>query len=247
MGKKTWITVLSGLAMLASLTGCSSAADTTQSAQSDGMAAEASTDHKGSPGIYRAAAWNRSCVATLGQISCQGIDESENRGEAETIESLPAGDVHQIALGRDFACALTDAGVWCWGSNAAGELGADAAPGSPQTAVEVADLPGTVTEIVAGRSHACAATDSGVWCWGSNAHGQVRGTASDGPTSPVQVTPLTLKDLTSSGFETCGLDETGESADLVCWGNNRWGQIDGQMDVESLTPTVIRSWVQTSD
>ena len=100
---------------------------------------------------------------------CHGINAEETRGDLEEVEGLSGHVVTSLSLGRDFACAGTAEGVWCWGSNASGELGSDVVTASPLEAVQVPGVPGDVASLASGRTHSCAATAEGVWCWGSNA------------------------------------------------------------------------------
>jgi alpha-tubulin suppressor-like RCC1 family protein len=71
----------------------------------------------------------------------------------------------RLAAGKDFSCAVTDAGqLKCWGNNAHGQLG-DGTDVLKDGPVKVAALD-EVIEIAAG-SHACALRkDGSVWCWG---------------------------------------------------------------------------------
>lgn len=76
------------------------------------------------------------------------------------------GPIAEVAVGDDFACTRTEAGVVsCWGENRVGQLGLGhtrpvSAPASPmgvQNAVELA----------ASTHHVCARTTSSILCWGS--------------------------------------------------------------------------------
>ena len=96
-----------------------------------------------------------------------------------------------IGTGQSHACAvLEDDTVWCWGRNGGGSTRYDGttvqrgqvgalANGSlddfTSTARKIGGLPsGTVRAVVGGYEHSCALMASGaVYCWGSNAHGQL--------------------------------------------------------------------------
>lgn len=73
-----------------------------------------------------------------------------------------------VAAGLTFACVLSEADeVWCWGTNAEGQLG----DGTTETRSEpgkVVGLPGPAVQIAAGSNHACARmADGAIFCWGS--------------------------------------------------------------------------------
>ena len=78
-----------------------------------------------------------------------------------------------LAVGGEFACALTGVDVQCWGSNKTGQLGRGSfgakafpigsIPPSPQTVLSNA------VQVALGDSHGCALLSSGeVHCWGRN-------------------------------------------------------------------------------
>jgi len=58
--------------------------------------------------------WN-----SLGQL---GATDAADRHEPTLVPGLDAADA--IAAGEAHACALTPSGLWGWGSNASGQIGA---------------------------------------------------------------------------------------------------------------------------
>lgn len=139
------------------------------------------------------------CALSSGSVQCWGSNFSGQLGNNSTadnsstpvgVQGLPTG-VLAIAAGDEHTCALAPGGVWCWGSNSAGQLGRDSSTSSYSTAVAVAGLPGEVLGIACGSAHTCALAHGGVWCWGSNAYGKLgnNSTSSNSPT-PVQVQGL---------------------------------------------------------
>lgn len=138
--------------------------------------------------------------------------------------------VVEVALGFRHSCALTDAGeVWCWGSNALGELGRGTTSVLGATPTRVS-LP-RVTAISARFSNTCAAGAEGqVWCWGFVLNGQ--GWQGDvdvgeGQPTPTPVAGLEAVDevavLTSGGQFACAA--SGGLAALYCWGAGMLGQL----------------------
>jgi alpha-tubulin suppressor-like RCC1 family protein len=81
--------------------------------------------------------------------------------EAARFASISAGDSHTCAIDRDGA-------LWCWGSNAQGELGVGSTIES-DVPVRVGGDSDWAT-IAAGRGATCGLrTDGTMWCWGSMA------------------------------------------------------------------------------
>ena len=148
--------------------------------------------------------------------------------------------VQKLALGNPHSCLLaTDGGVWCWGGNAAGQLG-DGTTTSRSVPTKVVGLPGPASSISAGDSLTCAIVqDQTVWCWGDNATlqlGQCGAAPPASSTKPVQVSayvvdgqgklacdpkPFKATVLSVGGKHVCAL---GVSGDVYCWGENSTGQ-----------------------
>ncbi|MCX5744427.1 MAG: hypothetical protein NT062_18205 [Proteobacteria bacterium] len=109
-----------------------------------------------------------------GEAWCWGV------GYHETPKRLPLDGVIDLAIGRHHACAITrHHGLQCWGADRNGESGDVAfaracGTGAPSCEVGLTSIPLEATRVVVGERHACAlATDSRVWCWGSNEVGQL--------------------------------------------------------------------------
>jgi alpha-tubulin suppressor-like RCC1 family protein len=84
----------------------------------------------------------------------------------------------------------TDGTLWCWGDNAAGQLGLGSTTG--QTSPTQVGSATTWSAASAGHKHTCALrTDGSVWCWGDNSYGQLGLGDSTRRTSPVQVPSVT--------------------------------------------------------
>lgn len=165
------------------------------------------------------------------------------------VAGLDAAGVVQVELGSRFGCALLDDGtVWCWGANAAGQLG----DGTTESTNEPQQVPGLsgVTQISAGPINVCARLESGeVRCWGSNQEGQVGdgsfdghsscdvGTTIDCVTTPTAVGLEVDATAISVGSQTaCALAEGGA---VYCWGSNFRNQL-GQPDrMRRATPTLV--------
>ena len=152
-------------------------------------------------------------------------------------------------MGRDHACALTNAGaVMCWGSNINAQLG-QGDVGVHDTPVDV-DLGGYVTSVAMTKTSTCALmSDETVKCWGKSFEGALGyndtelvgdsagemgidlrpvylGTDADG--NPRRVKALSAGGLHSTHMCAVLKAET-DCADCVdevkCWGANSNGQL----------------------
>ncbi|MEV4282662.1 hypothetical protein [Actinoplanes xinjiangensis] len=65
----------------------------------------------------------------------------------------------------------TDASLWCWGDNNAGQLGDGTATGRDGP---VRSGTASWRTVAPGATHTCGIrTDRSLWCWGDNAVGQL--------------------------------------------------------------------------
>ena len=91
------------------------------------------------------------------------------------------------------------------------------------------------SQVSAGDSHSCAATSSGVACWGNNSVGQFGDGTTMNSAAPLFPGALSggLKTIAASATTTCGLNSSGT---LLCWGDNSKGQFGAGDTTSSLTP-----------
>lgn len=133
-----------------------------------------------------------------------------------TSVGVPLSGVTAVSSLFEHACALrSDGTAWCWGRNAAGELGDGTYTNRPyaQQMFINATTPLTgVIEVSAGTNNTCAVrTDGTVWCWGGN-YGP-RPTPIAGITRAVSVAPMSY----ASG---CALLN---DSSVRCFGRNEYG------------------------
>ena len=91
---------------------------------------------------------------------CEGenCDDPCLNGDTEACEALQ--DIAQVSAGGQFTCGRTGAGdVWCWGSNAQGQLGNGSTLNYsvPSEVLGVANA----TQIASGFGHSCAVVEEG--------------------------------------------------------------------------------------
>ncbi len=91
----------------------------------------------------------------------------------------------------------------------------------------------------AGRGHTCARASSKIFCWGENNIGQL-GTSPIGDTNQVprliESALLTgARQLALGGSHSCVLRDDGR---VLCWGYNKYGQLGGDTNSDTVTPTL---------
>ena len=149
-----------------------------------------------------------------------------------------------VDAGGSHACAQrSDHSLFCWGSNAFGQLGIGNTT-NHSSPVQVTALGTSVTSVSAGNLHTCATKSNGtVWCWGSNANGQLGNGGTTDRSSPVRVTglPTTAVEVSAGYSHTCARTSDGK---LWCWGSDFFGQLGNGVSGsghDSSTPLQVTS------
>ena len=165
-----------------------------------------------------------------------GVDPAHNTSLSTPTVLPDLADVVGIAARWRHTCALTsDSSLFCWGSNANGQLGLGETTdrGAP---VRVPVF--GVGHVALGYSSTCVQiTDGTVRCWGANDIGQLGDGTNMGRSSPTPVPALAgLSAIVLGGSHGCAL-----SPDLgvVCWGNNAQGELGDGSIANRLTPVDV--------
>jgi len=180
---------------------------------------------------------------------CWGTNSDGRLGTGTTTNSttpvavsMPAGVTFvSIVTSSVSTCALTSTGeVYCWGSNASGQLGNGTATASTTPVAVTMPTGVTFTAISAGFNHFCALTSAGdVYCWGSNSAGQLGDGTTTNSATPVAVSMpagVTFVEIRAGANQTCALTSAGIA---YCWGNNSNGQLGNGSTTSSSTPTIV--------
>jgi alpha-tubulin suppressor-like RCC1 family protein len=181
---------------------------------------------------------NAGCaVTTAGGLYCWGdLTWLVNKGTAllsgyaqaiTTDGATPLANVQQVALGYTNACALLKGDsaheVWCWGNNAAGELGqGDAMPRQyPIKVLGLTDPTKLVIEPTVDfgqRATVCALDGGSVRCWGDN-YGGAAGVNS--ATNPIPG-PTLVVNQSGAALDNVQDMELGNSVFAVLRGDALW-------------------------
>ncbi|MEM9487576.1 MAG: hypothetical protein AAGC55_00460, partial [Myxococcota bacterium] len=192
-----------------------------------------------------------------GEAWCWGENSHGQLGDGTTAHrTVPTqvvglgSDVAELSQGKVHTCARKrDGSLWCWGKNNRGQLG-EGGPTVRDTPGQVIALGEDVASAQAGRRHTCAIkTDSSVWCWGDNGHGQL-GVGSElayrASPAPVAGLPSGAARLSSSTHadHQCAIEPSGG---LWCWGKNHRGQLGDGTVSDSHWPVAVDSDVHDQD
>ncbi len=156
------------------------------------------------------------------QLSIAGV-KSNTVTIAVNGPAGPSGSI--VAGGEEHTCAVNSSGaVFCWGSNADGQLG-NGTNTKSLTPVPATGLSSGVVGVTAGQDFTCALTHAGtVMCWGSNTTGDLGNGTTNDSNVPVEVldvagtAPLSGVVAISAGqYFVCALTSAGS---VLCWGDN---------------------------
>jgi Regulator of chromosome condensation (RCC1) repeat len=182
--------------------------------------------------------WGENYSGQLGYASIENY--GDDSGELPAFKTVDVTGILQIALGREFTCAITTSGkVRCWGFNAFGQLGyGNISNVGDDELPREAGFVNTTTEIKqlsSGTAHTCALrTDDEILCWGADNFGQLGygngitigddERVSESNTVRVNADSAHGKIIQVSAGEqyTCIVFENG---DIKCWGRGASGSL----------------------
>ena len=154
-----------------------------------------------------------------------------------------------LGLARDYGC---EARGFCWGSNAAGQLGDNT---TTQRLTPVRVRGGLLfRQVATGKLHSCGVTTGDkAYCWGKNSDGQLGDGTLNTRFKPVAVTGgLSFRRVTAGGITdrqrrlgySCGVTTDNLA---YCWGTNDFGRLGIGSTLEfgpRLSPTDVVGGLQ---
>lgn len=158
-----------------------------------------------------------SVVAVIVVSSVQGVNvgsvAADSGGATGSVGSLAS----QISAGANHTCAVVEGDVYCWGSNASGQLGAAEDIAGSTVPVKVAGVSGA-RAVAAGNDHSCAIiVDGQVACWGSNSDFQLGRSTAGGSNATVVAALAGATVITAGPNFTCVI--VSPSSGVKCWGS----------------------------
>lgn len=164
-----------------------------------------------------------------GAVKCWGHNSQGQLGDGTFTNRYTPVDVFglssgvkAITTGFFHTCAITQSGaVKCWGNNKRGQLG-DGTNTYRKTPVRVFGLSSGVADIIAGKEHTCAITNSGaIKCWGNNGAGQLGDGRGSYRNAPVDVSGLGsgVRAIAAGSDRTCAITDDGT---VKSWGSNNY-------------------------
>ncbi|MFO0608784.1 MAG: hypothetical protein U0324_36795 [Polyangiales bacterium] len=186
--------------------------------------------------------FRHACAIDLaGAISCLGENPRGELGNGERATRTAAEArvalrrVARVVRGAEFACGLTDGGLYCWGGNFRGDVGVGAVVDAAQPAPLRVPLLG-VRDVAAYGGHACAVSLGEVHCWGDNGHGEVSPGGPAVVAAPARVAlPAAASQVAVGASFACARTTAG----VFCWGDDEHGQVADARFLATMPPTRI--------
>lgn len=147
-----------------------------------------------------------------------GTEQRVPRSFADYALTVISAGVTDVAIGNEHTCAVVDGKLFCWGSNAHGQLGTGKVGSDIMTPTIASAVSGGVTAVAAGWGTTCVilAPNGALQCWGRNDQGQVgSGSEEKMVLQPVTVIPSGVKAVAIGGQHACAVVDGG----LQCWGS----------------------------
>ena len=151
-----------------------------------------------------------------------------------------------VSVGASHTCGIrTDGTLYCWGSNATGQLGVATARGrcglfaTPCEGGPRAVAPALrFTTVSAGQGHTCAiTTDRSLYCWGDNTQFQAGVPSAVSVSLPAAVAPaLQFIDVGAGATHTCAVRTNGV---VYCWGEGTLGALGTGDTTSSVIPAPV--------
>ncbi|MBI3070640.1 MAG: hypothetical protein HYY84_00800 [Deltaproteobacteria bacterium] len=187
-----------------------------------------------------------------GTVHCWGSNAAGQLGNSDAgsgdvitpaqvrFDGGPLVGIARIAVGYNNSCAIGANGdLYCWGENDAGQIGDGTTVTRREAVLLDAGFSGVV-HVATGKATYLLLGDGTLRSWGDNTYGQLgigsvvpRLTAGSIDAGPYGVEAA--KSTAAGGHTSCAVLSTG---DVVCWGDNQYGQLGNGSAVASSSDSV---------
>lgn len=157
-------------------------------------------------------------IVDAGQVTCFG---KHAVSKIMLADGSAISAVSRLAVGAGFGCAANPEGVYCWGSNARGEL---ARPLELERSTRaVLAMPGPATLLSAGMTVLARGAADRLCAWGDNSSQVIAASSDIGVyTQPICDQVPDVVALAAGSVHACMLDTSGA---VRCWGERYYGQL----------------------
>ena len=197
-----------------------------------------------------AALYSTCAVMTNGSVMCWGSNSNSQLGvgTSTSIISFPTAisglsNAVDMSFNASGGCAIyanaSDRNIKCWGYNYYGIVG-DGTSTTRSSAVSPSVALSNVTSISVSVYHACAISNSSLYCWGLDASGQLgfaypNGSSYIYPSPTLVPTSVQFTQVVAQAQTTCGLSSSGS---IYCWGYGLNGERgDGSVSSTTAVPS----------
>jgi alpha-tubulin suppressor-like RCC1 family protein len=185
-----------------------------------------------------------SCWSNASAFQCWGRNDQGQLGlgsagpDVLSPTTVTGGTPLSFSLGEAHTCFIAATNqLFCFGANSSGQLGIGAISTPVLTPTQEATGSSSWLLVDAGGSHTCAIGRGTLYCWGSNAAGQLGLGGTMDVSTPMLVGGDRSWTVISAGrSHTCGLQGAGQ---LWCWGDNTQGQLGDGTSTPRDLPTRI--------
>ena len=199
----------------------------------------------------RSFCWGLGHLGQLGSVadsSCYGDRPTSNDQCAIAPKRMEVSGLQwsSASTGEDFGCGIVQQQLYCWGNDAAGQLGdGRTAPRSTPQLATVGNERFTI--LTAGSQHACTLNLTGLaYCWGKDSTGQLGDNRRINSSTPIPVvgtdglanSALRFSAISAGVGHTCAVQVGGR---VFCWGDASRGALGNATRVTSEVPLAINS------
>lgn len=169
--------------------------------------------------------WGDNYFGQLGINSTEALKETPQKVGSDTTWE-------KVSTRYNTTCGINAGKLYCWGNNDQGMLGIGRDELQVDYPVQVGNDT-TWSDISSGITVTCGINDQKVYCWGSEGYGQLGNgvIALDSfKNTPQSVGSALWYQVAAGDTHVCGIQGSGETGSLYCWGGNPAGELGNGKD-----------------